>query len=451
MDRRAFLSGAATTAAASLTVPAAPALAAGATAEADARAFGLKPNARTLQTAALQRAIDRSSALGRPLHLPPGTYWTGSLTLRDRTSIIGTSGFTQLNLAGDATVFSANRISSLRLAGLIIDGTGARGSTGDRAAALIALSSIEQLSLDRLMVRNGPANGIRLERCAGGVTNSSFEGFGEAALFLNASRGMRVAANRVSRCANNGILVWQPADGPDGTLVTGNRISGIRSAAGGSGQNGNGVNVYRAHNVMVSGNHITDCAYSAVRGNAASNLQIIANQAHRIGEVALYAEFGFQGAVIASNIVDQAASGISVTNFNVGGRLAVVHGNLVRNLKRREHERVDKRGNGIAVEADAAMTGNTVEGAPTAGIVIGWGRHMRNVAATGNVVTKCGVGIMVTGNMAAGRALIANNIIADAKAGAVRRMARGKLYGPDLTTTPPTDRLTVKSNVVDAG
>ena len=40
----------------------------------------------------------------------------------------------------------------------------------------------------------------------------------------------------------------------------------------------------------------------------------------------------FEGAMIANNIVDTAAMGVSVTNFNEGGRLAVVQGNVIRNL-----------------------------------------------------------------------------------------------------------------------
>jgi hypothetical protein len=58
-----------------------------------------------------------------------------------------------------------------------------------------------------------------------------------------------------------------------------------------------------------------------VRGNAAANLQI---QGTHLGEVALYAEFDFDGAMIANSVVDGAAQGVSVTNFNRGGRLAIV-------------------------------------------------------------------------------------------------------------------------------
>ena len=64
--------------------------------------------------------------------------------------------------------------------------------------------------------------------------------------------------------------------------------------------------------------------------------------------------------VIANNLVAGAATGIEVTNFNDGGRLATVQGNVIRELFRREAEPIDKRGVGIAVEADTAVSGNTM-------------------------------------------------------------------------------------------
>ena len=144
---------------------------------------------------------------------------------------------------------------------------------------------------------------------------------------------------------------------------------------------------------MVRGNRISNAAFSAVRGNAASNLQIHGNTCTGLGEVALYAEFGFEGAMIANNVIDGAAVGVAVTNFNEGGRLAVVQGNIVRNLvpfRAAGADPNDPAGIGIGVEADTAVTGNVVENAPTAGILLGWGRYMRDVAATGNVMRRCG-------------------------------------------------------------
>ncbi len=185
-----------------------------------------------------------------------------------------------------------------------------------------------------------------------------------------------------------------------------NRIEDIEARNGGTGENGNGINIFRAGNVIVSNNRISGCAYSAVRGNASANLQILGNNCTDIGEVAFYAEFGFEGTVISGNLVDGAASGISVTNFNEGGRLAVVQGNLIRNLRLRPEEPVDKRGDGIAVEADAVVSGNVVENAPGIGIAAGWGRYLRDVVISGNLVRKAERGIVVSVSEGAGSCLI---------------------------------------------
>ena len=60
-----------------------------------------------------------------------------------------------------------------------------------------------------------------------------------------------------------------------------NRIENIDNRSGGSGQYGNAINVFRAGNVIVRGNRIGNCAFSAVRGNAASNIQIEGNSVQR--------------------------------------------------------------------------------------------------------------------------------------------------------------------------
>ncbi len=154
-----------------------------------------------------------------------------------------------------------------------------------------------------------------------------------------------IARNTIRNAGNNGIQVWRSQAGDDGTQVIDNRIEDTAAQAGGSGQNGNAINVFRAHNVTVRGNRIRNAAFSAVRGNAASNIQITNNTCTGLGEVAIYAEFGFEGAVIANNTIDGAAIGIAVTNFNEGGRLAVVQGNLIRNLvpKRARRHRSERR------------------------------------------------------------------------------------------------------------
>jgi uncharacterized secreted repeat protein (TIGR03808 family) len=143
-----------------------------------------------------------------------------------------------------------------------------------------------------------------------------------------------------------------------------------------------------------------------------------------------------EGAVIANNSVDRAAIGIAVTNFNAGGRLAVVQGNIIRNLLPKRPPGTDPgdaAGVGISVEADTAVTGNVVENAPTAGIMLGWGHYLRDIAVTGNVVRKADIGIAVSVAPGAGTALIANNVIAETPRGAVVGMARSKPVTGDLS------------------
>jgi uncharacterized secreted repeat protein (TIGR03808 family) len=166
----------------------------------------------------------------------------------------------------------------------------------------------------------------------------------------------------------------------------------LLAKAGGSGQYGNAVNVFRAGNVIVRGNRIRNAAFSAVRGNTASNLQIVGNTCTGLGEVALYAEFGFEGALIANNIVDGAALGVSVTNFNQGGRLAAVQGNRIRNLVNKRPPGTDPNdlaGVGIGIETDTVVTGNVVENAPSIGIAASWGAYLRDVTVSANVIRKC--------------------------------------------------------------
>ena len=325
-----------------------------------------------------------------------------------------------------------------------------RGAAPRRTApeALVSLRDCPDLVLTDLEIRNAAGDGLSLTRSGGRITDSRISHAGAAGLKSLDATGLLITHCEVADCADNGILVWRSAAGEDGTQVLACRTLRIGAASGGEGQNGNGINIYRAGSVLVSGNRITDCAFTAIRANAASNVQMTGNSIARMGEVALYAEFGFEGALIASNVVDGAAAGIAVTNFNEGGRLAVVHGNLVRNLFRRDHP-VDKRGEGITVEADAAVTGNVVENAATLGIGIGHGPYMRDVLATGNLVRNTPIGIAVSAIEGPGLVMIASNMISGARDGAIRTMDHGRPVGADLAKggDRQAGRVTVTGNV----
>lgn len=402
----------------------------------------LIPDTGRDMTAAVQRAIDAAAASRRPLLLPPGRFLVSTLRLRPGIRLSGSGPATRLEHLGGGPALLAEGADDVYIARLALAGVAPQ----TRGRGLVEAIGSRRLTIDDISVTGATANAIYLERSSGRVKGCTLSAIARAAVWSMDAAGLDISQNTVSDCGDNGILVWRSEAGEDGTIVSANRIERIAAMSGGTGQNGNGINVYRAGNVVVSGNRIIDCAYSAVRANTASNVQIVSNSASRSGEVALYAEFAFEGAVISSNIVDGAATGISVTNFSEGGRLAVVQGNLVRNLVLRAAP--DVCGDGISVEADAAVTGNVVEGAPSTGLVLGFGPWGRDIVATGNVLRRCTIGIGVSASDRAGPMLIASNLISGARYGAVRRLDHGRPVGPDIAPNAGAGRITLADNVV---
>ena len=436
IDRRRFMSVSATGMAAAAALPA-TARAAGAPFSSlglDAAHLGVRAGSPDDQSAALQKAIDKAAGARVPLVLGPGVFRAGDLKLPAGAQIVGVRGATRLVLVRGPSLVSATGAEAISLGNLTLDGGGVPIPEG---RGLVQVAHARGLRITDCEIVGAGGHGVKLEAVEGEVRGSSVTGAQAAAIFSLDARGLTLAGNTIRGAGNNGILVWRFSPGEDGTLVIDNRIEETAAHAGGSGQHGNAINVFRAGNVIVRGNRIAGAAFSAVRGNAASNLQILANTCSGLGEVALYAEFAFEGALIANNIVDGAALGVAVTNFNAGGRLAVVQGNLIRNLTPQRAAGTDPddpAGIGIGVEADTAVTGNVVENAPTAGIHLGWGKYLRDVTATGNVVRACGVGIAVSVAAGAGSAVIADNLISGARRGAIVGMDRHAVVTGDLAS-----------------
>ena len=390
--------------------------------------YGVVPADGTInQTATLQEAVDAAARTGTPLFLPAGTYSTARLTLKSGTHIHGVPGLTILRYASGGAILETEGTDNVRLNGLVLDGSGvALGESG----ALLKATEATHFSVSDCRFTGSSEDGVALRKVSGRVTDCEIGDIAKGALFSEDAAGLEISHNHVHDCGDNGILIWRSEAGEDGTLVNGNRIERIGAKSGGSGENGNGINVFRAGSVLVTQNRIADCAFSAIRCNAGSNCQMVSNSCARLGEVALYAEFSFQGAVIANNIVDTAAMGISVTNFNEGGRLAVVQGNVIRNLFLRKTG--ETRGIGIGVEADSVVSGNVIEGAPSYGIIVGWGDYLRDVSVTDNVIRNAHIGIGVSVSPKAGTALITDNLIDGVKDGAIRAMKGPTPVGPDL-------------------
>ncbi len=400
----------------------------------DATHYGVRPGSPDDQTRALQRAIDEAARAQVPLALPPGVYRTGMLRLSAGTQLTGVRGATKLLFTGGASMFSGEGASSIGLGNITLDG----GSIPlpARRGLVHCLGGRDIRIVDCEIINSG-GNGIWLENVAGDISGNILANIAVTGVTSFDAQGLMVSRNTIQGTNDNGIEILRTAIGDDGTLLLDNRIEDIKAGPGGSGQYGNAINAFRAGNVIVRGNRIKNCDYSAVRGNSASNIQISGNSVSGVREVALYSEFSFEGAVIANNTVDGAALGVSVCNFNEGGRLSVVQGNIIRNLLPKRPIGTapdDDAGIGIYVEADTSVTGNVIENAPAFGIVAGWGKYLRDVAISGNVIRNAFVGIGVSVAPGAGTALVNNNMISLTPRGAVVGLDHARPVTPDLSS-----------------
>ncbi|MCQ8871170.1 TIGR03808 family TAT-translocated repetitive protein [Mesorhizobium sp. LMG17149] len=416
----------------------------------NATELGVQPGTSDDQSKAFAKLLRDANARDMPVFLPPGTYVVSNLSLPGRVRLSGVPGATRVVYGGDGHLFMAEQADHIELSGLVFDGS--NRTMGGYTQGLLDLRRIAHLAIDNCQITGSGKNGLALEHAIGRIERSEISGAADAGIYSVEAGGLSITGNTVSDCANGGILVhrWQVAE--DATMVTGNRVQRIQARSGGTGQNGNGINAFRAGNVVISGNIVSDCAFSAIRANSASNLQISGNTCSRSGETAVYSEFSFEGAIISNNIVDGAANGISIVNFNEGGRMGVCSGNIVRNLSTSGPYPADSQGFGvgIGVEADTTVSNNVIENAPLYGMQIGWGPYLRNVVATGNIIRKAGTGIVVSVVEGAGTAVISDNIIDGALNGAVVGQRWAEPATGDLASSNDTGyaHLTVERNHV---
>lgn len=418
-----------------------------ATLAAPAPALALEPDSPADQSAAFSRALRRATEAGETLRLPAGRFVVGGVELPAGCRISGEAGATILSAPGPVSILIGGG-GSMRLEGLTFSG---QGATLPRDTALLALADVPDLALHDCRFTNAPCLGLQLDRCGGRITACRFDAL-DTAVLARDSVGLTLSGNRVADCANNGILVFRGEKGFDGTRVSDTLIERIGARDGGLGWNGNAINVFRAASVIVSGNVMRDCAFSFIRANAADGIVINANVGRGAAETGIYVEFGFLGATVTANVLEEAAAGISVVNFNEGGRLASVTGNLCRAMKRRPHleHGTPWYGTGIAVEADATVSGNTVEGCEAFGLSLGYGSYLRDVACTGNLVRDCGIGIGVTLAEAARGVLITDNLLSRTPEGGIVGFAWDKRVSDDLAAPGATipDGFTIHGNRV---
>ncbi len=361
----------------------------------------LLPMGRGDQTKLLQTAIDLVEKSGGTLELGAGVFRISTLVINGGIKLSGVPG---------ATILESNDDEVLRVSMANASISGIVFKTTSAATKLMFAKGCVDLTV-RDCAFLGGKNGISLDACGGEISGNTIKGQEESGIFSIDATGLRIDNNTLSDIGNNGILVWRSEIGEDSTQVTGNRISTIADRAGGSGQNGNGINVYRAGHVLVAENRVTDCAFSGIRNNSGSNTQIIGNSISRAAEVALYVEFAFQGAIVANNMIDDVGVGISITNFDQGGRLAVCSSNVIRNVRGGSAGGETTAAIGIHAEADTNIADNIIEDCVGRGISLGWGDKCRNLSANANVLRNCSIGITVSLTPGSGKMNISNNML----------------------------------------
>lgn len=374
----------------------------------DARELGVASNTGRDVTAELSSALSRATVEGYALNLPAGDYAVADLSIPDGARLQGHGA--RLMLSGGQRLVNLSAVQNVSIEGVTFDGR----SSGVREdnPAMIAMTNCEHVTFQDCQFRAFEGNGLFSEYSSGTVQNCQFSGFGLSALHLQNSRNFQALHNNISDCANGGIRVWRYEKGFDGSLILGNQINNIRSDWG-DGQNGNGVNVFYADGCVVSNNIIRDCHLSAIRANSTKDTIISGNQCHNSLEVGIFSEFEFSGSIVSNNLIDGAATGVSITNLDDDGHLAVCSGNVVRNITPFSPTNPDTIPIGIYVEAEVAVTGNVVEDVPGACIAAGYGPFVRNINITNNILRRAVIGVAVTVADGAGAVNIADNLIAE--------------------------------------
>lgn len=376
--------------------------------------FGLNGADPSDQSQRLQAALDAAASEGRALTLPGAGFHVQNLRFPSSAQVSGIVGKTILTGNGDMPVGTIDSANGLRLEGIVFEAK--PPSTGALPQNLLDIRNSSALSLRQCWFRNTAANGIRLLGSEATIEDCEFENIADAAIHSQNGAGLLLRGNRIRKGGNGGIRIWRDAPGPDRSIITGNRVEQIDWTRGGNGQNGNGVSIFRADDVIVSDNHFEDCAFSGVRVNAGRNTQIRGNTCRNSGEVAIFSEFEFSGSVIADNIVDGAATGIVMTNLDSGGRLATCTGNIVRNITPRSATNPDTTPVGIFAEADAVIANNAVDNVPGIGIAAGYGPYRRNLVISNNVITntETGIAVSVAAQETPGMVRVTGNLISGA-------------------------------------
>ena len=262
-------------------------------------------------------------------------------------------------------------------------------------------AGVGHLVIDNCQIIGSGKNGLALEHAAGRIERSDHIGRRRCRhLFGRGDRtgDHRQHASPTAPMAASSCIAGSAAE--DGTMVTGNRVERIGARSGGTGQNGNGINALprrQRHHRRAMSSPIAPSRRSAP--TAPATCRSPATPARAAARRRSIPNSAFEGAMISNNIVDGAANGISIVNFNEGGRMArLLRQHRAQPRRPAAPTRPIRRASASAsasrptwpCPATSSRTRRSI------GMQIGWGPYLRNVVATGNVIRKAGTGIAVT-------------------------------------------------------
>ncbi len=383
--------------------------------------YGATGNGTTDDSAAIQSAIDDAESQGKVVYFPAGHYRARNLSVDDSVFLEGVPGKSVLHLAGIGTPANLLTIdlpsgtAGCTVSGLTFDGREATG--GGRVAfnssGLVQIASSDDVRFVRCAVRNSAREGMRFNSTNGGaVSQCHVHDITETGIRAQNASNLHITDNEIAACGveatstgerkGNGIRIFHSSPGVDGAVITGNHIHDIDSDLT-LGPYGNGVSLYKAHNVLAANNRIYNCAYSALRANECEATQFVGNNCSCCGETAIWVEAtgsslsadGF-AAVVADNVVESAGRGINITNWNNGGRLAVCKGNTLRKIDGVGcYRQYNPTGcpSALKVESQTVVVGNVIEASTPVGIVAGTDNYFAEVIVANNLVRGDGTNL----------------------------------------------------------
>jgi uncharacterized secreted repeat protein (TIGR03808 family) len=392
---------------------------------------------------ALQVVFDFARNQGRPLLFQPGTYDSGTTTVQ--TSNGGGKPLLARAIPGSVVLrFNGSNIflriegqTNVRFDGLIFDGQN-RALTdyvSGRPAFIAVANNARNVSFENCDIVNSPGIGLYVAGGAEALIRASSLNVHSIGIW---SENAKISAlgNTLNTMANNGIAIWRDSLTGDSSTISGNTINGIETSAGGTGQNGNGVSIFRAIGVTVTDNKIFNTKYSAVRCNGGGQFVISNNSVYNTREVAIFVEapgagIDLTGAIVANNSLDTVGNGVNVANSGQFGdgvsRSVVIEGNRISNVLNNPipdagYFPPSTIGNGIMVEQDCIVSGNLVENAARVGIQAGINSGARDLVVTGNLVINAPIGLGVSNDAVSGSGrsvVVSGNIVRGAGIGGI--------------------------------